>query len=971
MNSPSIKIILTVNKELREVSVTSDENLRDVLRRLSYFSVKHGCEDGTCGTCTVLIDGKAVHSCRYLAVNAAGKEIITVEGISKSGELHPLQRTFMESGAIQCGFCTPGQILTAKALLDTNPNPSDEEIRQAMNSVICRCTGYVRPMDAILRAAAELRGEKPGPVQPIELTLPADSAEAEIPAAFYRRDSSRAPLPPLVYSPEGYPQTHEVGKAEVKLDAEKLARGKAVFTDDVHMEGMLYGALLTSPHAHANIKKIDASRARSLPGVRAVLTYEDLPRVKYASGGQSYPQLQPYDQVSLDNKVRHVGDRVAIVAADSAELAEQALKLIDVEYEVLPPVLTALDALKPGAPVIHDEADTEGIYDREHNIVHHIETGIGDVEKAFAEADETVSGEYTTQRQQHAHMEPHACITYWDEDNRLVIRTSTQVPFHIRRMVSPLIGVPIKRIHVIKPRIGGGFGNKQELILEDLCAHLTIATGHPVRMEFSREQEFTSTRSRHPEIMRYKIGVKNGKVTAIDLRMIGDTGAYASHSLTVNMVGGFKGLTLYNPPNARFNCDVVYTNQPVSGAFRGYGAMQCEYAVEVCMDELAEKLDVDEVEFKRNNWIKLGDAMRLSKAMGEGREGTEQSIQSTGMAQCVDLGLRATDYYAKREAYKNQTGKIRRGIGMAVMIHGSGIAGLDMAAATLKMNDDGSFNLLVGAADCGTGSDTVLAQMAAEELGIPIEDIIVTSSDTDFTPFDKGAYASSTTFISGGAVRKTAKLIKAQVQEQAAVLMEISDPASLELRDRRVYAPDGRSVSMAEVALSSLHQVNQHQIMATASHLSPVSPPPTAAQFAELSLDTETGKICVDRLLMVVDCGRVINPLTAVGQVEGGVAQGLGFALSEDMALDATGHLLATDFIKYKTPRFKNMPLIDVIFVQTDEPSGPYGAKSVSELSIDGVAPSIAAAIHNAAGVWLRNLPYTPDKVLKGLAEKK
>ena len=311
MSSQTTKIHLTINKEVREVTVTPEENLRDVLRRLSYFSVKHGCEDGTCGTCTVLIDGKAIHSCRYLAVNAVGKEIITVEGISENGELHPLQRTFMESGAIQCGFCTPGQILTAKALLDTNPNPSEDEIRQAMNSVICRCTGYVRPMDAILRAAAELRGEKPDPVQPIELTLPADSAKAELPEAFYRRGDSRAPLPPLIYSPEGYPQTHEVGKAEVKLDAEKLARGKAVFTDDLHMEGMLYGALLTSPHAHANIKKIDASRARALPGVRVVLTYQDLPRVKYASGGQSYPQLQPYDQVSLDNKVKDLNDYLA------------------------------------------------------------------------------------------------------------------------------------------------------------------------------------------------------------------------------------------------------------------------------------------------------------------------------------------------------------------------------------------------------------------------------------------------------------------------------------------------------------------------------------------------------------------------------------------------------------------------------------------------------------------------------------
>ena len=970
MKSPTVQIVLTINNESREVAVAPQENLRDVLRRLSYFSVKHGCEDGTCGVCTVLLDGKAVHSCRLKAVEVVGKHITTLEGITPDGELHPLQRAFIETGAIQCGFCTPGQILTAKALLDKTLNPSENEIRQAMNSVICRCTGYIRPMDAILRAAAEMRGEKPDPVHVIELTMPADANKAELPEAFYRRDGSRNPLPPLVFSPEGYPQMKVVGKPETKVDAVKLARGRAVFTDDIHMEGMLYGVLLTSPHAHARIKHIDASRARAFPGVRAVLTYEDLPRVKYATGGQSYPQPKPYDQVCLDNKVRHVGDRVAVLAADTLAQAEEALKLIDVDYEVLPAVVNPLDAMKDGAPVIHDEDDTEGIYDARHNIVQHIETGLGDVDKAFAEADEVISGEYTTPRQQHTHLEPHACITYWDEDDRLVIRTSTQVPFHIRRMVAPLIGIPVKRIKVIKPRLGGGFGNKQELILEDLCAHLTLATGRPVRMELTREQEFTSTRSRHPEIMQYKIGVKGKKVTAIELHMVGDTGAYGSHSITVNMVGGFKGLTLYNPPNARFKCDVVYTNQTVSGAFRGYGAMQCEYGVEVCMAELAEKLGVDEVEFKRNNWIKLGDPMRLSKAMGEGREGTEQSIQSTAMANCVDLGLRATDYYAKRSAYQNQSGRIRKGIGMSVMIHGSGIAGLDMASASIKMNDDGSFNLLMGAVDCGTGADTVLAQVAAEVLGVPVEDIIVTSSDTDVTPFDKGAYASSTTFISGGAVRKAALEVKKRIQEQAALMLEISDPDSLELRDRRVYAPDGRSVSLNGVGLSSLHMLNQHQIIGTASHLSPVSPPPTAAQFAEISVDTETGKISVDRLLMLVDCGRVMNPLTAIGQVEGGMAQGLGFALTEDMTFDALGQLREKDFLTYHIPHFKDTPVMDVIFIQTDEPSGPFGAKSVSELSIDGIAPSIASALHNATGVWLRNLPYTPDKVLKALNQK-
>lgn len=970
MQTNYIEITLTINGISQKLSVGPDETLLDTLRNASYFSVKHGCSNGDCGVCTVLLNGKPVRSCKIKAVDVDGKEVVTLEGLNKEDALHPIQQAFVETGAIQCGYCTPAQILTTKALLDKNPDPTEAQIRRALNPVLCRCTGYVRTVEAVQRAAALLRGETPGARMPLERPLPADLSKVDLPEAYYRRDGSRDPLPPLVFSPSDYVKTSVVGKPEVKVDAVKLAQGKAVFTDDFRPDGMLYGALLTSPHAHARIKRIDASRARSLAGVQAVLTYEDISRIKHASGGQSYPQPLPYDQVCLDNKVRHEGDRVAVVAAESPELAEEALRLIEVEYEILPAVVDPLAAVTEGAPVIHDETDTVGIHEPERNIVHHIEAATGDVQAAFAQADHIFTGEYRTPKQQHVHLEPHICITYWDEDKRLVIRTSTQVPFHIRRMVAPLIGLPVKRIRVIKPRIGGGFGNKQEMILEDLCAHLTMKTGRPVRMEFSRTQEFTSSRSRHPEIMQYQVGVKDGKVSAIELYLIGDTGAYGCHGLTVNMVGGFKGLTLYNPPNARFVCDVVYTNTPPAGAFRGYGAMQCQFGIEVLMAEIAEKLGIDEVAFKRDNWIKLGENMHLSKALGEGREGTEQSLQSSALEACVAVGLKATDFYAKRQANRQQSGRLRRGIGMSVMIHGSGIAGLDMAAATLKMNDDGSFNLLIGATDLGTGSDTILAQMAAEVLGIPVDDIIVYSSDTDFTPFDKGAYASSTTYVSGGAVQKVALEIKEQIRAHAALMLDVADPETLRLEDRRVIALDGRSVSLAEVALSSLHQMKQHQIMATASHVSQVSPPPTAAQFAEVVVDPQSGKITVERLLMVVDCGRVINPITAAGQVEGGMSQALGFTLTEEMRFDQAGHQLNPDLASYHIPRAMEMPLTDVIFVQTDEPSGPFGAKSVSEIATDGVAPAVVSAVHDAIGVWLRELPATPERVRAAIRVK-
>jgi putative selenate reductase molybdopterin-binding subunit len=958
-----VVVTLTINGVRKKLTVGKVESLLDALRNASYFSVKRGCDSGDCGICTVLLDGKPVRCCILRAAELEGRAITTVEGLSKNGTLDPIQQAFLDIGAIQCGFCTPAQVLVAKALLDENLNPTIVETREAMSSVLCRCTGYVRTIDAVLRAAAYLRGEPVGSIVIPQLTLPPEREKPHLPDAYYRHDNHCTPLLPLVFTPSYMSETHVVGKPQVKVDGDKLVRGRPVFTDDFRLEGMLYGSLLTSPYSHARIKSIDTSRAKALAGVEVVMTHEDIRRVKYASGGQSYPQPLPYDQVSLDNKVRHVGDRVAVVAAQSPAIAEKALKLIEVEYEELPLVLDPEEAMQDGAPVIHDEPDTDGIYDAEHNIVYHIEAEVGDVNKAFAQAEHVFDGQYSTPKQQHAHMEPHVCITYWDEDDRLIIRTSTQVPFHIRRMVAPLIGLPVKRIRVIKPRIGGGFGNKQEMILEDLCAHLTLATGRPVRMEYTRTQEFTSSRSRHPNLIRYRIGVTKDKVVAADLYLIGDTGAYAAHGLTVQMVGGLKGLTLYNPPNAHFVSDVVYTNKPPTGAFRGYGAMQCQFGVEVLMEEIAVRLGLDVVEFKRNNWLKIGEPMYLAQSLGEGREGFEQKLESSGLEQCVNIGLEATDFYTKRDMHQEQNNRIRRGIGMAVVMHGSGIAGLDMAAATLKMNDDGSFNLLIGATDLGTGSDTILAQIAAEVLDIPVEDLIVYSSDTDFTPFDKGAYASSTTYISGGAVQKAALKIKRQILDHAAVMLALDDYNELELKDRKVLAPDGAFVTLKQVALSSLHQQNQHQIMATASHMSYTSPPPTAAQFAEVTVDLGSGVVTVERLLMVVDCGRVINPLTAAGQVEGGMAQALGFALTEDMLFDEKGRLLNARFGPYHILKADEMPLMDVIFVQTEEPSGPFGAKSVAEISIDGVAPALASAIHDATGVWIRELPYTSERV--------
>ncbi|HYO87033.1 MAG TPA: molybdopterin cofactor-binding domain-containing protein, partial [Candidatus Limnocylindrales bacterium] len=458
-------ITFTLNGQPVTTRVAAHERLLRTLRRLGCYSVKFGDEHGLTGADTVLLNGAPVNAQTVLAAQADGHTVLTLEGIGSSRDLHPLQQAFIDTGAIQSGYNTPAQILVAYALLKRNPNPTEAEVRAALNGVLDRETAYLKPVQAILRAAALMRGEEVPPFEPLERAIPAPPGLFDFPADQPGLSDASGDVqtrirthPAVVVTPPEVRELKVVGKPEQKVDAVKLAAGKPVFTDDIEMTGMLHAALLTSPHAHARIKRIDASRARALPGVHAVLTHEDVPRVLYASGGQSYPNPKPYDQVSLDTKVRHVGDRVAVVAAETPEIALEALSLIDVEYEVLPAVFDPLDAMKDGAPVIHDDPAVEGIHDRAHNIVHHIHAEVGDAEAEWAKAERTFEGDYHVHQVQQASIEPHEVITWWDEDDRLVIRTSTQVPFHVRRMIAPLLGLPVKKIRVIKPRIGGGFG---------------------------------------------------------------------------------------------------------------------------------------------------------------------------------------------------------------------------------------------------------------------------------------------------------------------------------------------------------------------------------------------------------------------------------------------------------------------------------------------------------------------------------
>src|ERR687892_475192 len=671
--------------------------------------------------------------------------------------------------------------------------------------------------------------------------------------------------PKVIITPQT--ETYQtVGKPEKKVDAVKLVQGKPAFTADIDIRGMLYARVLRSPHAHARITRIDTSKARELKGVAAVLTWQDIPRVVYSTAGQSDPIPGPLDAFSLDHKVRFVGDRVAFVAAESPEIAEKALGLIDVEYEILDAILDSRNAMKVDAIRIHDEPEFVNFADSnpEKNLAAHIRIDIGDIEKGFADADEIFEAEYEVPKVQQVHIEPHVCITYWDEDDRLVIRTSTQVPFHVRRMLAPVLNLPVKRIRVIKPRIGGGFGGKQEVLMEDVPAHLTIATKRPVIYEYTREEEFTGARSRHPMKVKMKTGVKrDGTITANSMYALSDTGAYGCHALTVTGNTGHKAMALYvgngeyrKSPNIRFYADVVYTNTPPAGAFRGYGVPQGYWPVDRHMEKIARALHLDPIEFRLKNAIHPGEYHPFSTAWNEGREPRPEIINTVGLEQCVAQARAAIGWDDK---YGNESWRRvgnpphkRKGIGVAMVMQGTAIPYLDMGGASIKMNDDGSFNLLVGATDLGTGSDTVLAQMAAEVLGVPIEDMITYSSDTDFTPFDKGAYASSTTYISGTAAVKAAEIVAERIRVRAAMMLKLDHHEGIELVNRQAIASDGRAVSFAEIALHSLHKENQEQIMGVASYVSPVSPPPFAAQFAEVTVDTETGVVTVDKLVMAV-----------------------------------------------------------------------------------------------------------------------
>ncbi|MBO8160332.1 MAG: molybdopterin-dependent oxidoreductase [Thermosipho sp. (in: Bacteria)] len=763
----------------------------------------------------------------------------------------------------------------------------------------------------------------------------------------------------------------EVTRKIPKKDALGLLLGKPVYTDDIAPENSLIVKILRSPHAFARIKNIDTSEAEKIEGIECIITHLDLPRNPITRAGQGYPEPSPHDWYILDEYVRYVGDEVAIIAGKNEQCVEEALQKIKVEYEIFEPVLD-FEKAEDHPSIIHPEKESHPMFeigfDAEKNIAASYEMEIGNIEEELKNCDVVVHQRYYTQAQAHVAFEPHTAASYLDMHGRLVIISSTQVPFHVRRIIAEAFGLPIKDIRVIKPRIGGGFGGKQAIHGEPFVAAVTLKTGKPAKIVYTRQEVFEATYTRHP--MRYDItlgATKDGKLKVIDMQGLSDTGAYGEHALTTFMVAGSKTLPLYNKVSAvRFTGKVVYTNKVPAGAFRGYGAIQGNFALESTIDMLAEKLGMDPVEFRKKNMIAEGETSPIFKIMGEGREGVEMFVRSCKLNECVEEGMKLINWKEKYPRVKISETKIR-GVGMAIAMQGSGIANIDMGAAILKLNDDGSFNLLIGATDLGTGSDTILAQIAAEVLNVPTENIIVYSSDTDLTPFDVGAYASSTTYVSGNAVKRAAEKMKKLIIKEGARKLGIEE-SKVDFDGNYIYEINGdKKLPLKELATVLYYTENQKQLITDASYVGEESPPPFMAGFAEVEVDIETGKVKLINYVAVVDCGTTINPNLAKIQVEGGLVQGIGMTLFEDVKYSPNGKLLTNNLMHYKIPSRLDIGNIIVKFAESYEPTGPFGAKSVAEIGIDTPPAAIANAIYNAVGIRITSLPITPEKILMSL----
>ncbi len=758
-----------------------------------------------------------------------------------------------------------------------------------------------------------------------------------------------------------------------KTDGVGLLLGKPVYTDDLPIHQPLVVKILRSPHAFAKIINIDTAKAIKLPGVACILTYQDVPRIPFTRAGQSFPEPSPYDKFLLDEYVRYVGDEVAIIAAVDENTALKAMQSIKVAYQVLQPILD-LEQAEGNTSIIHNEpeifANFEIGFNPKQNLAATFVAEVGNTADVLSNCAHVVRNTYYTQGQAHVMMETHRAAAHFDHQGRLVITTSTQVPFHVRRIVARALELPISKIRIIKPRIGGGFGGKQALHGEIIVAAVALKTGQAAKLVYTRKEAFESTYRRHPIKYTVTLGADStGLIKTIHMEGISDTGAYGEHAPTVFSAGGLKSLPMYNKVEAvKFEGKVVYTNQVPSGALRGYGVPQANFALESAINELAVKMSLDPIKLREINMIAPGESSPIYGAGNQDEQKAQQIVTSCHLQYCIRRGKELIGWHDK---YPRQIvgPELSRGVGMAVSMQGCGIANIDMGAATIKLNEDGFFNLLVGATDIGTGSDTILAQIAAEVLQVDLNDIVVYSSDTDLTPFDTGAYASSTTYVTGNAVKIAAEKMIDLIKEAGAQLLGV-DSSKVFYNGKEIAKNEGAgSISLAELSQSLLYRENQQQLVASGSYVGHLSPPPFMAGFAEVEVDLATGKIFLLNYVGVVDGGTIINPNLARIQVEGGLVQGIGYALFEETRHNKKGKLINNSLLRYKIPTRRDFGKLTVEFANSFEETGPFGAKSVGEICINTPAGAIADAVYNATGVRVRSLPITPEKVLTGLWE--
>lgn len=746
-----------------------------------------------------------------------------------------------------------------------------------------------------------------------------------------------------------------------KTDAMSLVTGKPVYTDDLAPSDCLIVKLLRSPHANAWVEEIKTDAAKKIEGIECVLTYEDVSHKRFTLAGQTALEISPWDRYIIDKHVRFVGDTVAIVAGETEEAVDKALKRIKVKYRVEDPVLD-IHTAKDNPILVHPEEDwympIPAGGDNRRNLCSSNVEEVGDVDAMLEKCAYTVDQVYHTKANQQTMMETFRTYCYMDHFQRLTVVSSTQIPFHVRRIVGNALNIPSSKVRVIKPRIGGGFGAKQTSVSEVYPALVTWVTGKPSKIVFSRKESMIASSPRHEMEVHIRMGAdENGIVKAIDLYTLSNTGAYGEHGPTTVGLSGHKSIALYRHTEAyRFAYDVVYTNMQAAGAYRGYGATQGIFAVESAADELAHKMGMDPVKFRELNMPMEGEAL-------PGYPDVPINGSCT-MDKCLARAKEMIGWDEKYPFRDMGNGKVR-GVGIAMAMQGSSIAGLDVGGADIKLNEDGSYTLALGCSDMGTGCDTILAQMAADCLDTDMENIVAFSVDTDISPYDSGSYASSTTYATGNAVMQACAELRKRIHSFGAQMLEVSVEES-DFDGTAVRTEDGKEVTLRQIALKATAGICS-ELQVVKEYSSPISPPPFMVGAAEVEIDKETGQIDVIDYVGVIDCGTPINPNLARVQAEGGIGQGIGMVLYEDVQYTEKGKIRNNSFMQYKIPNRMDIPSVRIEFESSYEKTGPFGAKSIGELVIDTPCPAIANAVYNATGVRVRELPITPEKVAMGI----